>query len=128
MSRRGALTTVAGVGVLLYGLAAFAPLALYRHFWTSHTMGDEVPWYFMGQALVDGACAAVALALTIVLGARTRQRLGRAVWGSLIPAFLFLSVPIGRGVAVLVRTRNIWEGPPSASSAWRTFDQYHSEL
>jgi hypothetical protein len=124
VSDRRASTAVGVAGVLLYAVAAFAPLVLYRHFWTYHAMNQEVPWYFMGQALVDGACAAVALALCLILGAVAGRQLGRAVWSSLIPAFLFLSVPIGRGVAILLWTRRIWEGPSAASSAWKTFDQY----
>jgi hypothetical protein len=87
-------------------------------------MDQEVPWSFMGQTLVSGLCALVALLVTIALGLVARRRLGPAVWGSLAPALLFLSVPVGQGLSVLLFTQGIWTGGSSASTHWRSFTDY----
>ena len=124
MTARAAETVVGAAGLALYAAAVFLPIFFYPHFWTSRAMGDEVPWYFMGCAFIDGVAASLALLLCTVLGVTASRRFGRAVWNSLIPAFVFLSAPIGDGLAVLLHSRRIWEGPASATSHWRTFDEY----
>lgn len=111
-------------GVALYGAAAFGPLAVSGRFWTARTLGEEVPWYYMGQAFVSGVWATGGLVLCGALGSVASRRFGGEIWNSLIPAFLFLSMPFGRGVGVLLHTSRIWEGPSRATSAWRTFDEY----
>ncbi len=112
----------AGVGI--YMAAGFAPIVISPFFWTSHTISSEVPWYFMGNAFIDGVAAAVALLLCAILGTVASRNLGTAVWGVLMPVFLFLSTPIGRGVAVLLHSRRIWAGPDAATSDWLTFTDY----
>ena len=112
----------AGVGI--YMAAAFAPIVISPFFWTSHTISSEVPWYFMGIAFIEGVAAAVALLLCTILGTVAARNLGTAVWGVLMPVFLFLSTPIGRGVAVLLHSRRIWAGPDAATSDWLTFTDY----
>jgi len=116
------IVTFAGVGI--YMAAAFAPIVISPFFWTSHTIGSEVPWYFMGNAFIEGVAAAVALLLCAILGTVAARNLGTAVWGVLMPVFLFLSTPIGRGVAVLLHSRRIWAGPDAATSDWLTFTDY----
>ena len=117
---------VAFAGVGLYAMAAFAPIVISPFLWTSHTIGSEVPWYFMGNAFIEGVAAAVALLLCAILGTVAARKLGPEVWGTLIPAFFFLSTQLGRGVAVLLHSRRIWAGPPSAESDWLTFTDYAS--
>jgi hypothetical protein len=124
MTARSRLGLVGASGLGLYGCAVAAALVLHSQFWTSRAMGESVPWYFIGQSLVGGACAAVAFALTVVLGVLSRSTCGPAVWSSLAPAVLFLSYPIGQGVNVLLHTRRIWAGLSAASSQWKTFDEY----
>ena len=116
------MLSAAGIG--LYALAAFAPLAIHPYLWTSRAMGSDVPWYFMGQDLVGGIAALLALLLGALLAAVACRRHGPAVWGASMPAFLFLASPIGRGVAVLLHSRRIWAGPPEAESDWGSFAEY----
>ena len=73
----------------------------------------------MGNAFIDGVAAAVALLLCAILGSVAARKLGAAVWGTLMPVFLFLSTQLGRGVAVLLHSRRIWAGPDAATSAQR---------
>jgi len=113
-------------GVAIYASAAFASVVVSPFFWTSRTIGAEVPWYFMGNAFIDGVAAAVALLLCAILGSVAARKLGAAVWGTLMPAFLFLSTQRGRGVAVLLHSRRIWAGPDAATSDWLTFTDYAS--
>ena len=113
-------------GVAIYASAAFASVIVSPFFWTSHTIGAEVPWYFMGNAFIDGVAAAVALLLCAILGSVAARKLGAAVWGTLMPAFLFLSTQLGRGFAVLLHSRRIWAGPDAATSDWLTFTDYAS--
>lgn len=117
---------VAFTGIGLYALAAFAPLILHPNFWTTGTLGSEIPWYFMGQTFIEGVSAAVALVLCAVLGVVAARKLGPAAWGALMPAFLFLSTQLGRGVAVLLHSRRIWAGPEVAETDWLTFADYAS--
>ena len=112
----------AGLGISM--AAGFAPIVISPFFWTSHTISSEVPWYFMGNAFIEGVAAAVALLLCAILGTVAARNLGTAVWGVLMPVFLFLSTPIGRGVAVLLHSRRIWAGPDAARSDWLTFTNY----
>jgi len=81
---------VALAGVGLYALAAFAPLFVLPDFWTRSTIGSEIPWYFIGQAFIEGVAAAVAFLLCAILGAVAARRYGAAAWGALMPAFLDL--------------------------------------
>lgn len=118
------IVTIAALGI--YGVAAFAPLAVQGYFWTSSAMGSDVPWYFMGQDLLGGAAAALGLFLVAVLAAWALRNHGPAVLGALPPVLLFLSTAIGRGVAVLLHTRHIWKGPPAAESDWQSFAEYSS--
>jgi hypothetical protein len=121
IARTGLVVTA---GLLLYGVAAFAPIPLHSHFWTSRTLDQDLPWYFMGRAFLEGVCAAVALPLLVLLGLLARRHLGRDAWTALFPPLVFLAIPFGRGLAVLLGTRHIWAGPSSASTTIRTFDQY----
>jgi hypothetical protein len=115
---------VALAGVGLYAIAAFAPLFVLPDFWTRSTIGSEIPWYFIGQAFIEGVAAAVAFLLCAILGAVAARRYGAAAWGALMPAFLFLSTQLGRGIAVLLHTRRIWAGPDAAESDWLTFADF----
>ncbi len=123
MTRRTALNLTGGAGIAVYGIAQGAALLIYPHFWTSKTMGHEAPWYFIGQTFIAGLSATVALLVIGVLGLLAQRSLGRAVWGSLMPAILFLSYPVGQGINVLLHTEHLWVGP-SASTDWSSFDQY----
>ncbi len=123
-TRAGQLNLLVAAGLLIYAVALGSPLLLQRYFWTNEAMGQQVPWYFMGRTLIAGACAALGLLLTLALGVVAGRRLGPAVWGSLVPALLFLSVPVGQGLSVLLYTERIWAGAASAASRWRTFDEY----
>ena len=80
----------------------------------------------MGNAFIDGVAAAVALLLCAILGSVAARKLNAAVWGTLMPAFLFLPTQLGRGVAVLLHSRRIWAGPDAATSDWLTFTDYAS--
>lgn len=117
-------TSLMVAGVAVYAIAAFVPLAIHPYLWTGRTMESDVPWHFMGHDFVAGVSAAVGLLLCILFGAVAARRGGPAMWGCLTPAFLFLSAPIGRGVAVLLHSRRIWAGLPAAESDWRTFAEY----
>ena len=117
---------VAAAGIGLYALAVFAALSVYPAFWTSRTMGSDVPWYFMGQAFINGVAAAVALLLCAILGMIAARTVGPAAWHALMPAFLFLCPEFGGGVAVLLHSRRIWAGPDAAESDWLTFADYAS--
>ena len=122
IQRRVALLSAAGVG--LYALAAAAPLGLYSYFWTDHVSQGDVPWRQIGQSFVSGACASIALVAVVCLGLANRRAGRRAVWSSLAPGLLFLSMPAGQGVNVLLHTKRIWAGLPAAASEWSTFEAY----
>jgi hypothetical protein len=124
MRARWPFLVVGAAGVLLYASAIAVSNVLYPHFWTSSTIYQEVPWYYMGEDFIDGLCAAVALALCAILGALASRKWGPTILGSLIPTSFFLTSSIGEGVAVLLNSRRIWAGPAAASSDWKTFDEY----
>ncbi len=111
-------------GIGIFGVATVAGLVLYPHFWTSRAMGDEVPWYFIGESLVSGLCAAGGAIVIVGLGILARRRYGPDVWSTLAPPLLFLSYPVGQGVNVLLHTQRIWAGPAAARSDWATSDEY----
>ena len=123
MTGRGWSTSVGSVGIALYAASLGAGLLVYPHFWTSTRMGDEVPWYFIGRAFIDGICAFVGLILLLMLGAVSSRRWGATTWGSLVPAGLFLSWPVGQGINVLLHTNSIWS-QARATSRWARFDEY----
>jgi hypothetical protein len=123
MTKRVYYILVAVAGVALYVAAMAAAFAVYPHFWTNARMSNEIPWYFIGRTFVTGACALLALVVTIVLGALASARWGRDAWAALMPAILFLAIPVGQGVNVLLHTRSIWS-EASASSDWKHFDEY----
>jgi hypothetical protein len=122
MAQRWGSSVGAG-GIALYAGALVAGFILYPHFWTSSRMGDAVPWYFIGRGFIDGACALAALVLVLILGAVASSRWGRTVWGSLIPAAIFLSWPIGQGMNVLLHTSRIWS-QGQATTQWTNFNEY----
>jgi hypothetical protein len=124
MTAQGFRNAVGAAGIGMFGLAMTAGLALYPFFWTSHAMKDDVPWYFIGQSLVGGLCAAGGVIAIVALGILARRRYGPEVWTRLAPPLLFLSYPVGQGVNVLLHTQRIWAGPEAARSEWATFDEY----
>lgn len=124
MTTRRPLSLLGMGGVLIFGVAVSASLVLSPYFWTDETFGQDVPWYFMGRDFVRGVCATVGLLVTIILGLIASRTYGRAVWRSLFPAFIFLSLYVGQGLSVFLFTNRIWEGAASASSQWRSFEDY----
>jgi hypothetical protein len=123
MTQRTGLNLMAVAAIVVYGVAQGCSLFIYPHFWTSKTMGSEVPWYFIGQTFITGLCAAAGLLVVGILGLLAQRSLGKAVWGSLMPAILFLSFPLGQGMNVLLHTRRVWTGQ-GASTDWSSFEQY----
>jgi hypothetical protein len=123
MTGRGWNTSVGATGIAIYAGALEAGFLVYPHFWTSTRMGDAVPWYFIGHTFIDGICAFVGLVVVLVLGALSSRRWGAAIWGSLFPAGIFLSSPVGQGINVLLHTNSIWS-QTRATSRWASFDEY----
>jgi len=125
MNQSRELNLIGVAGVLVYALALGAAAFTYPNFWTSQAMGDDIPWYFIGQDFVRGIFGCIGIAITVVLGLIMQARLGVDVWGRLVPALLFLSMPVGDIVNVILHTHSIWD-PGTASSEWKTFAQYSS--
>jgi hypothetical protein len=124
MKERTKMVAVGGVGLLIYAGYACASITLHSHFWTDRTISQDVPWYYLGQAVVDGACATIALPLVIALGILATRILGKQGWLMVHTVLFLLAMPIGGGVAVLLFTQRIWAGPSEASTSITTFDQY----
>lgn len=109
--------------IAIYAASGAASVAFYGRFWTSGRMGDAVPWYFIGRSFLGGVSAAVAMVLIGALAVIVGRGLGKSVWGALMPAVLFLSLPLAQGVNVLLHTRRVWS-PTTAVSGWHTADAF----
>jgi hypothetical protein len=124
MKDRTKMYAILGAGLLIYCGYSYAAFTLDSHFWTDRTISQEVPWYYLGKAVVNGACATVALLLVLLLGLVAKRILGKQGWPMLFSWLGLLAMPIAEGLSVLLFTRRIWAGPAEASTSITTFEQY----
>lgn len=118
------LTFPFAVCLIIYGAALFSSLHFFEESWFSSTrVGGDPPWYFIGQDLVEAACAVPGLLVMLAFCTLTFRRLGPDVWTALAILFTSLLHPIVQGVNGLLHTRDAWD-PARATSEWANYEMY----
>ena len=86
-------------------------------------VGGSVPWYFIGQDLIDvlwsSSCSLAAIAICLAAA----SRIGAAVWVALSMECLDVAQSICEGVNISLHTSQVWD-PARAASTWLSFDSY----
>lgn len=112
------------VGVIIYSICLSGSQRTFPGTWFYQVgPGPNPPWYFIGSDLVSAEWCAAGAAVFIAFIAASARKLGALAWTALGIMLISFADPIGRGVNILLHTRNVWDRQ-TAVSDWPTFDAY----
>ena len=97
--------------------------ASYHDTWFFRYKGDGVPWYFIGQELVEALWKLGCSAAGIAFCWAAARYLGAAAWMAMSLESLDLAQSLCSGVNIALHTSDVWD-PARAASTWASFDSF----